>query len=81
MECFFVYMLKCNDQSYYIGLTNNLEKRIAEHRAKLGGAYTAIRLPIEVVFVQTFATKDEALASERQLKGWSRKKKRSLFEK
>lgn len=68
-------MLKCSDNSYYVGLTFNLEKRIAEHRAKLGGSYTSIRLPIEVVYVQDFASKDEALAAERQLKGWSRAKK------
>ena len=79
MECFFVYMLKCSDKSYYIGLTTNIEKRIAEHRAKLGGSYTSIRLPIEVVYIQDFATKTEALVIERKLKGWSRNKKEAFL--
>lgn len=74
-------MLKCNDLSYYIGLTTDVEKRVAEHRAKLGGAYTSIRLPVQVVYVQPFASKDEALAAERQLKGWSRKKKEAFLNK
>jgi len=81
MEHFFVYMLKCSDDSYYIGTTTNIEKRIAEHRAKLGGAYTSIRLPVEVVFFQPCASKDEATAAERQLKGWSRKKKEAFIKK
>lgn len=72
-------MLKCSDLSYYVGITTDLEKRIAEHRAKLGGAYTSIRLPVQVVYAQLFATKDEALAAERQLKGWSRKKKEAFL--
>ena len=72
-------MLRCSDKSYYIGLTTDIEKRIAEHRAKLGGAYTSIRLPIEVVYIQDFATKGDALAVEQQLKGWSRKKKEAYL--
>ena len=72
-------MLRCSDKSYYIGLTTDVEKRIAEHREKLGGSYTSIRLPIEVVYIQDFATKSDALAVERQLKGWSRKKKEAFL--
>jgi predicted GIY-YIG superfamily endonuclease len=78
-ESYFLYMLKCSDLSYYIGITTDLEKRIAEHRAKLGAAYTVIRLPVQVVYTQSFASKDEAIAAERQLKGWSRKKKEAFL--
>jgi len=77
---FFVYILKCNDNSYYTGHTDNIEKRIAEHNLNAYDCYTSSRLPIEVVFIQTFATRGEALESERQLKKWSRKKKEALIE-
>jgi predicted GIY-YIG superfamily endonuclease len=76
---FFVYMLQCADGSYYTGHTDNLEKRIAEHEGKQFEGYTAARLPIQVVFVQSFASRDEAFAAERQIKGWSRKKKEALI--
>jgi predicted GIY-YIG superfamily endonuclease len=74
-------MLKCSDDSYYVGLTNNLEQRIAEHNNKQASYFTATRLPVEVVFSQDFSTKDEALIIERQIKGWSRKKKEALINK
>ncbi len=80
MNEFYVYILKCNDNSYYIGHTDDIEKRIAEHNSNAYDCYTSTRLPIEVVFVQTFGTRAEALDSERQLKKWSRKKKEALIE-
>jgi predicted GIY-YIG superfamily endonuclease len=81
MSNFFVYILKCNDNSYYTGHTDNLEKRIAEHNAKSFDGYTAARLPIEVLYVEAFTTRDEAFNAERQIKGWSRKKKEALIKK
>jgi predicted GIY-YIG superfamily endonuclease len=77
---FYVYILKCNDDSYYIGQTDNIERRIAEHDSNSYDCYTSTRLPIKVMFVQTFGTRAEALDSERQLKKWSRKKKEALIE-
>jgi putative endonuclease len=77
---FFVYILKCSDGSYYTGHTDNLEKRIAQHEGKeIPTCYTATRLPLELVFVQQVASRIEALASERQIKGWSRKKKEAMI--
>ncbi len=75
---FFVYMLHCADDSYYIGQTDNLEKRIAEHEAGLGGGYTHTRLPVSLAWHSEFATRLEAIECERQLKGWSRAKKQAL---
>jgi predicted GIY-YIG superfamily endonuclease len=80
MNDFYVYILKCNDDSYYIGHTDNIEKRIAEHHVNEYPCYTSKRLPVEVVFVQSFATRDEAFNAERQLKKWSRQKKEALIE-
>lgn len=81
MKNYFVYMLMCADKSYYIGLTSDLEQRFAEHQNGQGGFYTAPRLPVQLVFVQDFANKDDALVIERQIKGWSRKKKEALLDK
>jgi predicted GIY-YIG superfamily endonuclease len=79
MQDFYVYMLKCADNSYYIGHTDNLEQRIAEHKNGGYSAYTTTRLPVIVVFVQAFASRDEAFNMERKIKGWSRKKKEALI--
>jgi putative endonuclease len=77
---FWVYILKCADNSYYTGHTDNLEKRLAQHHNKFHPTcYTATRLPLQLLFSQTFSTREEALASEKQIKGWSRKKKNALI--
>jgi len=77
---FWVYILKCRDRSYYTGHTDNLEMRVAQHKNRAFlTCYTATRLPIELVFSQRFTTREEALAVERQIKGWSRKKKQAMI--
>jgi predicted GIY-YIG superfamily endonuclease len=77
---FYVYILKCADNSYYTGHTDNLEQRMMQHQQRyFRSCYTATRLPVELVYSQSFATREEALASERQIKGWSRKKKEAMM--
>ena len=76
---FWVYILRCADSSYYTGHTDNLEKRIGEHQNRLCDGYTTSRLPVELVFSQACSTREEALAAERQVKGWSRKKKEAMM--
>ena len=77
---FWVYLLKCADQSYYVGHTDNLESRLQQHHHKMyPTCFTATRLPVTLVYSQEFSTREEALASERQIKGWSRKKKEALI--
>ena len=76
---FWLYILQCADLSYYVGHTNDLEKRVLEHQAGELDAYTAARRPVRVVFTQEFASREEALAAELQIKGWSRKKKQALL--
>lgn len=80
MNDFYVYILKCSDGSYYAGHTDNIEKRIAEHVAGSCSGYTQTRLPIELVYAQGFASRDEAFNAEHQIKRWSRKKKEALIE-
>jgi len=77
---FWVYVLSCADGSYYTGHTDNLEKRMSEHVAGANaGCFTFNRRPLENVFTQSFPTRVEALSSERQIKGWSRKKKEAMI--
>lgn len=77
---FWVYILRCADNSYYTGHTDNLEQRIAQHhQGYFPTCYTYKRRPLELVFYQDFVTREEALTSERQIKGWSRKKKEAMM--
>lgn len=75
---FFVYMLRCADESYYIGQANNLEQRIALHEARLGGVYTHQRLPVALAWSQEFPTRLGAVACERQITRWSRARTHAL---
>ncbi len=75
---FWVYVLRCGDGSYYTGQTDNLELRLAEHEAGEGGRYTTGRGPVSLVFAQECASRTQAMALERQIKGWSRQKKEAL---
>ena len=54
MKEFFLYILKCNDGLYYVGHTDEIEKRIAEHMLGSVSCYTSTRLPVELVFIQNF---------------------------
>jgi predicted GIY-YIG superfamily endonuclease len=65
---FWVYILRCADNSYYTGHTDNLEDRIAKHKAGEIDGYTSTRLPVSVVFSEEFPTREEALACEQQIK-------------
>ena len=72
---FYVYLLRCSDGSYYVGHTDNIETRMAQHQSAAMDCYTSTRLPVELLKSESFVTRDEALAAEQQLKGWTRRKK------
>lgn len=74
----FVYILECSDKTYYVGSTNDLLFRLEYHQAGKGGAYTAKRLPVKVVFQETHPTAESARRRERQIKRWSHAKKAAL---
>jgi putative endonuclease len=77
---FWVYLIRCSDGSYYTGHTDNLESRIAQHvTGAIPSCHTFSRRPVECVFSQDFATREEALVSEQQIKGWGRKKKEAMI--
>ena len=74
-----VYILRCADGSYYIGHTDALDRRIAEHNAGKGADWTSRRQPVALVWAEPFATRIEALEAERRIKPWSRAKKEALI--
>jgi predicted GIY-YIG superfamily endonuclease len=76
---FYVYMLRCKDGSYYIGHTDDLDYRLAQHQVGTCGGYTAKRRPVTLMWTDTFPERDQAFRVERQLKGWSRAKKEALI--
>jgi predicted GIY-YIG superfamily endonuclease len=79
MEKFVVYMLQCNDESFYVGHTDNIEQRLSQHQLGLIPCYTTTRLPVQLVFMQSFGTRAEALICERKIKKWTRLKKKALI--
>ena len=66
-------------RSHYTGHTENLEKRVAEHQVGELPGYTLSRRPVALVFSEAFTTREEALACERWIKGWSRQKKEAMM--
>ncbi|MBI2426973.1 MAG: GIY-YIG nuclease family protein [Candidatus Kerfeldbacteria bacterium] len=80
MRTYWVYILKCSDDSYYTGVCNNLERRIAEHQQGVdSNCYTYTRRPVECIFVEDSPTIIEAIEREKQIKKWSRAKKEALI--
>ena len=80
MEGAWLCMLKCADDSYYVGTSRiPLELRIAEHNASRYGGYTSTRRPVALAFSQWFERISDAISAERQVKGWSRAKKEALM--
>ena len=75
----YTYILKCSDETLYTGWTNHLEKRLADHNAGKGAKYTKSRLPVEIVYYETFASKEEAMRREYAIKKLSRKEKLKLI--
>ncbi|CBL46179.1 Hypothetical protein HDN1F_25960 [gamma proteobacterium HdN1] len=75
----YMYILRCAGGSYYTGSTRNLEKRLWEHQQGIGARHTAKHLPVELVYCEEYERIDEAFYREKQVQGWSRKKKEALM--
>ncbi|WP_243718114.1 GIY-YIG nuclease family protein [Pedobacter changchengzhani] len=77
---YFVYILECADKSYYTGVTNDLDVRIEQHNSgKDVNAYTYSRRPLILKYFMRFEQIEQAIAFEKQIKGWNRLKKEALF--
>jgi len=76
----YVYILKCADDSLYVGCTNNLEKRIKQHNnSQWGARYTKIRRPVKLMYSESFTTLQKARRRESEIKDWRREKKLALI--
>lgn len=76
---FFAYMLVCVDGAFYVGHTDNMEQRLSQHESGKIDGYTAARLPVKLVWYQSFQERNSAFIVERKIKGWSRAKKEALI--
>ena len=75
----YTYLLRCADGTLYCGWTDSLEKRLAAHNSGKASKYTRSRLPVELVYYETFETKQEAMSREARIKRLSRREKLSLL--
>jgi len=82
MKTYYTYILLCSDGSYYTGVTNNITRRLNEHQTGYNKtSYTYNRRPLELKYCQEFHDINKAIKFEKQLKGWSRAKKKALIDK
>lgn len=80
MKLYYVYILKCSDESYYTGMTNDINRRLKEHSyGSNTESYTYNKRPLELVFCTEFNDVNQAILFEKQIKGWSRKKKEAII--
>jgi len=75
----FVYILRCSDNSLYIGGTDDVAARVSRHNDGRGSSFTASRRPVRLVWSESQESREDALERERQLKGWTRAKKEALI--
>ena len=74
----YMYILQCSDGSFYVGHTNDLQKRLDCHNSGKGAAHTAAHLPVTMIYAEEFSCETAAITRERQIKRWSRAKKNAL---
>ena len=75
----YLYILQCSDGHYYTGSTHDLERRMEEHQLGLGANFTRKFLPVKLIYFEECDRIDDAFYREKQLHGWSRKKKEALI--
>jgi len=74
-----MYILECCDNSYYVGSTKDLKRRLAQHQEGVGANYTSKRLPVKLVYCEEYDRIDDAFYREKQVQGWSRAKREALI--
>jgi len=79
-KTYYTYIVECSDHSYYTGITNNIERRLSEHNLGIDPkSYICARRPVVLKYCEAFYYVREAIAREKQIKGWSRGKKQALI--
>lgn len=76
----YMYILECSDGTYYVGSTWNIGRRLSQHNAGEGAEYTRTRCPVTLLYVEEHYMIKDAFAREKQVQGWSRRKRRALIE-
>ena len=76
----YVYIVKCQDNSFYTGISNNLKRRIRQHNNKKGAKSLMGKLPVRLVYQEEFSSQEDAARREREMKGWNRGKKLKLVD-
>lgn len=80
MKIYSVYILECSDKSFYVGLSNDLSRRIEEHKFGLNKkCYTYRKRPVKLIYFEEFNDVYQAISREKQIKGWGRVKKMALI--
>lgn len=76
---FYVYIIRCADGSFYCGYTTDVEKRFEKHKSGKGAKYTRSHLPLEIVYIEEFESKSDALKRECEIKSMTRSQKKKLI--
>ncbi len=80
MSRFYIYILRCSDDTYYTGCTSDIERRVRQHnQAKNGAHYTKIRRPVELIYSEQYETLALARKREAAIKKWNRERKERLW--
>jgi putative endonuclease len=80
MKSFYVYILQCSNSSYYTGVTNDIERRLYEHQEGLiERCYTHNKRPVKLMHIEEFTDIVEAISREKQIKSWTKQKKKALI--
>ncbi|MEB2333955.1 MAG: GIY-YIG nuclease family protein [Anaerolineaceae bacterium] len=74
-----MYILQCSDDSYYVGSTKNLDVRFSQHQSGKGSRYTSGRLPVQLVYCEEYDRVSDAFYREKQVQGWTRRKREALI--
>jgi len=76
----YIYIIECVDKSYYTGLTSQPDTRWTQHLLRIGSVYTEKHKPLQIVYLEEYNNLEEARRREKQIKGWTRKKKEKLIQ-
>ncbi len=74
----YLYIVECENKTLYTGITNDLQRRFSEHKYKKSH-FTKYNYPVKIVYQESFQMKEDAAKREKQIKGWTRKKKLALI--
>ena len=78
-QCWFCYMVRCADDSLYVGIASDVPERVKRHNSGGGPDFTARRRPVELIWSECCGSSDAARQREKEIKGWNRRKKLALL--